>query len=152
MIRLHADRVGGQADYWVGDAGLWIWRDGANKDRWKVDVVTRRAGEWVRRNQPDLPQLSFATRREAVQLLQALRAVDPLPSDPLLPESALQHQDDGTYLMTDYRGDEYVVSRTADSRWRWLVRRTGDKNAAPQSFCSLWVIRMNFAEPPGTEF
>lgn len=95
-----------------------------DKRGWHLRIENDQAQEWVERNQPVLADMFFRTRRELLDLLQALHAVDPLPELPVLPASALRRQDDGSYLLTDPKGVEYRITRcdhTLTGPYKWLA-------------------------------
>lgn len=134
----------------LGDTALEVYR---REGRWRVRIATLRSGEraWLARNQ--INRLHFPTRREAVQCLQALLAIDPLPGITAVSRSALRPRDGGRpgYCYHGLRG-RYVIERTPEYAQSWTICGPGQYLGARSLSDALFllaVIEDDFREDPG---
>lgn len=85
--------------------------------RWHIMPRNSQGQTWADRMQPGLINLRFITRREAMDTLQALHALDPMPKDSLLPRSILKPREEGGYLVITPSKARFVLTQAEGGGW-----------------------------------
>lgn len=140
-LTLHRTIGGG---YWVGVTGLWLLKkDDGWKFTWPLGLCPQMTS-WIEHN-PDIGERCFTTRRDAMALITALDAVDPLPADEAwyVPPTSIRSKGPGRYEVQDLQGAWQQIIRKDDGHWY----RAGSEWPG-MSYKSLWFAALSVRNRP----
>lgn len=107
---------------------------------WRILPQGGEGRAWADRNHPGLIKVEFPTRREALDTLQALEALETLPRISPLSRSMLKPREEGGYQVITPRGVCFVITREGG---RWMAT---DGCASFGPYLSLTDVRSCLAE------